>query len=345
MKETGKLMAGFAAMGCLDVVGVAKNYIQDQFMLSSAMSGFIPSACYLWFLFLSIPFAGAASRWGRRKVTTAGFLLCFVSLSLPFMFKDSLAATLVALALLGISSTSVMVAFNPFIQDVVGPENLSRTLLFGQGTKSLIAVAIPMLLPVFAGTSLGWQGGLACLGISGLAGALLLGRMKVNESAAVPVNPRAVLRLVGKRWMSIYFMAAAFIVAVDVAVMATFPRIMQTRTGAGLDSSTFLAVAYPLSKTAIAFCGGMILKRLGENRYLWISTVLSFAGLAGLALLSTRGLLTSSLILFGAGYTNLFSIIFSKALRAFPDSPDGVSSLMIMSLCGGGLALPLLNIF
>lgn len=338
-------MAGFAVMGCLDVVCVAKNYIQDQFLLSGSISGFIPSACYLWFLFLSIPFARATSRWGRRNVTTAGFLLCFVSLCLPFIFRNSLAVTLVAVALLGISSTSVMVAFNPFVQDVVGPENLSRTLLFGQGTKSLITVAIPMLLPVFAGTAMGWQGGLACLGLSGLAGAVLLRGMKVNENARTPVSIGAVLRLLGERKMLVCFIAAAVIVAVDVAVMATFPRIMQARTGADLDSSTFLTVAYPLSKTAIAFCGGMILKRLGENRYLLTGTALAFIGLAGLAFLSTGAFLTTSLIVFGAGYTNLFSIVFSKALRAFPDSPDAVSSLMIMSLCGGGLALPLLNIF
>lgn len=345
MKETGKLMAGFAVLGCLDVVGVAKNYIQDQFMLSSAVSGFIPLACYLWFLFLSIPFAGAAARWGRRNVTTLGFLLCSASLCLPFIFRNSLAATLVAVTLLGISSTAVMVAFNPFVQDVVGAENLSRTLLFGQGTKSLIAVAIPMLLPFFASTSLGWQGSLVLLGMTGLAGAILLHGMKVEEKTGASVNLESILKLLGKREMLLCFIAAVIIVAVDVGVMATFPRIIQARTGACLDGSTFLTVAYPLSKTAIAFCGGMILKRIGEKRYLCFSTAIAFAGLVGLAFLPTRGLLTTSLIVFGAGYTNLFSIVLSNALRAFPDNPDAVSSLMIMSLCGGGLALPILNLF
>ena len=338
-------MAGFAVMGAVDVVGVVKNYIQDQFMLSDGIAGFIPSACYLWFLLLSVPFARAASTFGRRRVSMAGFLLSFVSLSIPVMLKGSLCATLASMAFLGIGTTAVMVAFNPFVQDVVGPDRLSRTMLFGQGTKSLTAIAIPMLLPLFALTASGWQGALAVLGLTGLLGAFCLHTMKVEEAPSASVGLRSAVHLLCRKKMLLCFLAGALIVAADVCVMACAPRIMQTRTGLDLNQSTFLTVAYPLAKTAVAFLGGALLGRIGENRFLAGSIVLALSGIALLAFASSRVLIIGSLVLFAAGYTNLFSIVFSKALRAFPDRSDAVSSLMIMSLCGGGAVLPLINLF
>ena len=49
------IMFAFFAMGFVDMVGTATNYVKADFALSDTMANFLPSMVFLWFFFLSVP--------------------------------------------------------------------------------------------------------------------------------------------------------------------------------------------------------------------------------------------------------------------------------------------------
>ena len=69
--------------------------------------------------------------------------------------------------------------------------------------------------------------------------------------------------------------------------------------------------------------------------------------LIGLAWMLLADSLISELVavaVFGLGYANLFSIIFSLALKHAPSRSNEVSSLLIMGVAGGAVVTPVLGI-
>jgi len=338
------LMAGFVAMGCVDIAGFATNFVREQFSLSQSVSSLVPSACYVWFLLFSIPAGAAAGRWSRKTVCMASLILCSAGLCLPLMLKTQLWAHLLAFAILGICTTALFVAFNPLVKDAVGVEDLPKALLFGQGLKSCTSIAVPLLLPLFASTVLGWQGALAVLALVSLSGSMLLKNVDIEEQSSATVSLKGTLCLLKDRKMLSFFICSFLLVATDVAVMSHFPALVHDRTGISLNSSSFLVTVYPFAKTAVAFLGGFLLMKLSPRTLGIAGAVLSLVGLAGIILSHNSTTLTIMLVIFGLGYSNLFSINFSKALNAFPERADEVSALLIMSLCGGTLAIGLVPI-
>ena len=49
------VLFGFFVMGFCDIVGISSDYVQRTFNWSPAMTGFVPSLVFIWFLFLGIP--------------------------------------------------------------------------------------------------------------------------------------------------------------------------------------------------------------------------------------------------------------------------------------------------
>ena len=332
---------GFVVLGAVDVTGIARNYVSAEFGLSDGISSLIPAACFLWFLLLALPSGAAAGRFSRRTLCIAAMLLCAAALALPSIFPGSLAMTLPAFALLGVSLTPMFVAFNPLVRDAVGESRLSGALLVGQGLKSATAIAIPLLFALIASSAAGWRGAMLCLAAVSVIGALLLCPAGIQEEPSAPVSLKSALALLREPRMLVFWLAAIVLVASDVSVMTRFPQIVQLRTGASLDGATMLVTIYPIAKTLVAFAGAALLLKVDEKTLFRTAAALALLGLAGLLLLQGKALLVAALFVFGLGYSNLFSIIFSRALKAFPDRSDTVSALMIMSLVGGAFCLPL----
>jgi fucose permease len=61
----------------------------------------------------------------------------------------------------------------------------------------------------------------------------------------------------------------------------------------------------------------------------------------GLFIFSDTTLLYIAIALIGFGNSNIFPVIFSKALQSFPERDNEVSGLMIMGIAGGAV-FPLL---
>lgn len=84
--NVGKLvpiMFAFFAMGFVDMVGTATNYVKADFSLSDTMANFLPSMVFLWFFFLSVPTSLLMNKIGRRKTVLVSLLVTVLALIVP----------------------------------------------------------------------------------------------------------------------------------------------------------------------------------------------------------------------------------------------------------------------
>ena len=61
------VMLAFFAMGFVDLVGIASNYLKADLGLSDSEANIFPSLVFFWFLIFSVPTGMLMNRIGRKK--------------------------------------------------------------------------------------------------------------------------------------------------------------------------------------------------------------------------------------------------------------------------------------
>ena len=138
------VMLCFFAMGFVDLVGIASNYVQQDLGLSEAKANIMPSLVFFWFLIFSVPTGILMNRIGRKKTVLLSIIVTAVSLALP-LFGTSYPLMLIAFSLLGIGNALMQTSLNPLIGNIVNPERLASTLTFGQFVKAIASFLAPYL--------------------------------------------------------------------------------------------------------------------------------------------------------------------------------------------------------
>ena len=114
------VMLCFFAMGFVDLVGIASNYVKADLGLSDAEANIFPSLVFFWFLIFSVPTGVLMNRIGRRKTVLLSLVVTFASLVLP-IFGDSYGLMLVSFSLLGIGNALMQTSLNPLLTDTLAP--------------------------------------------------------------------------------------------------------------------------------------------------------------------------------------------------------------------------------
>ena len=99
------VMLCFFAMGFVDLVGIAANYVQRDLSLSDAQANLFPSLVFFWFLLFSVPTGILMSRIGRKRTVLLSLVVTLAALVLP-LTGSSYALMLVAFSLLGMATRS-----------------------------------------------------------------------------------------------------------------------------------------------------------------------------------------------------------------------------------------------
>ena len=97
------VMFCFFAMGFVDLVGIASNYVQSDLGLSDSAANIFPSLVFFWFLIFSVPTGMLMNRIGRKNTVLLSLVVTVVSLLLP-IFGESYGLMLVSFSLLGIGN-------------------------------------------------------------------------------------------------------------------------------------------------------------------------------------------------------------------------------------------------
>ena len=142
------ILFGFFVMGFVDVVGIATNYVQQDFSLPHSVANLLPMAVFLWFAVCSVPTGLLMNRYGKKKIVCGSLLLTLVAMLFP-LFAYSYPVMLLSFSLLGISNTALQVSLNPLAATAVRPEMLASILTWGQFVKALSS----FLGPIIAGAA------------------------------------------------------------------------------------------------------------------------------------------------------------------------------------------------
>lgn len=69
------VMLCFFAMGFVDLVGIASNYVKKDLMLNDATANIFPSLVFFWFLIFSVPTGVMMNKIGRKKTVMLSLLV------------------------------------------------------------------------------------------------------------------------------------------------------------------------------------------------------------------------------------------------------------------------------
>ena len=128
-------MLCFFAMGFVDLVGIASNYVKADLGLSDSQANIFPSLVFFWFLIFSVPTGMLMSRIGQKKTVLLSLLVTFASLLLP-VFGDSYMLMLISFSLLGIGNALMQTSTNPLLSNIVRGDRLASSPTFGQFVES-----------------------------------------------------------------------------------------------------------------------------------------------------------------------------------------------------------------
>lgn len=340
------VMFGFFIMGFVDIVGVATSYVKADFAgMDDKVSGLISLSCFLWFLILSIPTGMLMNRIGRKKTVVVSFAITAFAMLIPVL-KYDFAFVLVAFAMLGIGNTMLQVALNPLVTNVVSAEKLTGTITLGQFIKAMSSFLGPILAAMFAGSVWGWKAifpvyaAVTVLAMAWLAVSPIQEQL-IEKSEITFARTFSLLR---DKYIVLFFIGILVLVGVDVGMGVTFPKLLQERCSLPLEKAGMGNSVYFLARTVGAFLGGVVLMRFSASKFFTASSCLALVSLVGLIFSRNLTMILFFVALFGLGYANLFSIIFSLSMQKMLQKTNEVSALLIVGVSGGAVLPPLLGV-
>ena len=335
------VMLCFFAMGFVDLVGIASNYVKEDLQLNDATANLFPSLVFFWFLIFSVPTGILMNKIGRKKTVQLSLIVTVVSLLLP-IFGESFGVMLVSFSLLGIGNALMQTSLNPLVSAVTEGKNLASTLTFGQFVKAIASFMAPYIamwgavasIPTFG---LGWRVLFPIYMLIGILATLFLGVTPIEEEKVEGKASGFVdcLKLLGKPIVLLSFVGIMCHVGIDVGTNTTAPKILMERLGWTLNEAAFATSLYFIFRTIGCFTGSAFLRLMKPRLFFTISVVMMALSMVGMFFGESKTVLYIAIALVGYGNSNIFSIVFSQALLALPEKKNEVSGLMIMGLFGG----------
>ena len=335
------VMFGFFIMGVVDLIGTAINYVKVDFNLNDSTANLLSLSCFLWFLVLSIPTGFLMNRFGRKNAVIISFLVTTVGLILPF-FVYNFAVTVVAFVFIGIGNTILQVALNPLVTNVVSKEKQTGTLTLGQFLKAISSWLGPNAAAWLAGSTLGWIYVFPIFGLVTLLACVWLWFTRIHENEKNELTSfSATFALLKDKKILMFFIGILILVGVDVGLNTTLPKYLMEKCPAITEISQadqLKSYYYFIVRALGAFLGGIILMKVSERIFYTVSALLVLAGLVLLLFSSSQASILASTVVIALGYSNLFAIIFSLALKHLPQKANEISSLLIVGVSGGVIA-------
>ena len=340
------VMLCFFAMGFVDLVGTASNYVQKDLGLTDSQANLFPSLVFFWFLIFSVPTGMLMNKIGRKNTVLISLVVTAASLLIP-PFGDSYIVMLVSFSLLGIGNAIMQTSLNPLVTNLISSDKLASTLTFGQFVKAIASFLAPILAAwgattIFPTFGLGWRALFVIYAVICFLAISLLAATPIDEDK--PDKASSIgncLKLLGRPFILLCFIGIMCHVGIDVGTNTTAPKIIIERLGLPLEEAGFATSIYFIFRTIGCFLGAFILRTISPKLFFAISVLMMLAGMCILFICNTLTPLYIGIGLIGFGNSNIFSIVFSQALVYAPQEKNEVSGLMIMGLFGGTI-FPLL---
>ena len=334
------VMLCFFAMGFVDLVGTASNYVQKDLGLTDAEANLFPSLVFFWFLIFSVPTGMLMNKIGRKNTVLVSLVVTTISLLLP-LINDSYGMMLASFSLLGIGNAIMQTSLNPLVTNLISADKLASTLTFGQFVKAIASFLAPILaawgatsvLPTFG---LGWRTFMVLYAVISFLSISILSATPIQEEQ--PDKASGVgecIKLLGSPFILLCFLGIMCHVGIDVGTNTTAPKILMERLSLPLEEAGFATSIYFIFRTLGCFSGAFILNKVSAKSFFGFSVAMMLLAMGMLFVCDTLIPIYVGIGLVGFGNSNVFSIIFAQALLSSPKEKNEISGLMIMGLFGG----------
>ena len=319
------VMFSFFTMGFVDLVGIATNYVKADFHLSDTLANLLPSMVFFWFLIFSVPTGMLMNKIGQRKTVLLSIVVTAAALLLPLINYS-------------IGNTLMQVSLNPLLSNIVTGNRLASSLTLGQFVKAIASFLAPIIAGWAAVSWGNWKLLFLIFLVIAVIACVLLGMTHIDESSSVETKSSTFgecFALLADKVVLISFLGIICHVGIDVGLNLTAPKLLMERldmtlTGAGLATSVYF-----LFRTIGCFSGAFLLAYFPMKKVFIVSVLMMVAAMIGLFTMQSLAAHYVCIALVGLGNSNIFSMLFSRALLHLPNRKNEVSGLMIMGLFGG----------
>lgn len=155
-KSIVPVMLAFFTMGFVDLVGIAANYVKQDFALSDTAANSFTVMVFFWFFVFSVPTGMLMNKIGRKNTVLLSMVVTFVGLLIPLLVYNDI-SMFFAFSFIGIGNTLMQVSLNPLLASLVSEERQPSYLTLGQFIKSVASFVAP-LIAVHAAVQMGnWK--------------------------------------------------------------------------------------------------------------------------------------------------------------------------------------------
>lgn len=329
------VLLAFFAMGFVDLVGIATNYVKLDLKLNDTVANMLPSMVFFWFLIFSVPSGMLMNRIGRRNTVLVSLIVTTVSLLMPLVCPYNMVWMIISFSLLGIGNAIMQTSINPLVSNLVSGKHLASTMTFGQFVKAIASFIAPILAGWAAVQFDDWKMLFPIFMAVSVIAVIALGATHIEESRSETTSFGQCFRLLGDKLVLLSFLGIMCHVGIDVGTNVTAPKVLMERLGFTLAEAGFATSVYFLFRTIGCFSGSFILSKVSAKLFFVISTLCMVLGMAGLLFANSVEMIYICVALIGFGNSNIFPIIVSQAMLRLPEQKNAVSGLMIMGLFGG----------
>ncbi len=331
------VMFSFFTMGFVDLVGIATNYVKADFHLSDTLANLLPSMVFFWFLIFSVPTGMLMNKIGQRKTVLLSIVVTAAALLLP-LINYSFASMLISFSLLGIGNTLMQVSLNPLLSNIVTGNRLASSLTLGQFVKAIASFLAPIIAGWAAVSWGNWKLLFLIFLVIAVIACVLLGMTHIDESSSAETKSSTFgecFALLADKVVLISFLGIVCHVGIDVGLNLTAPKLLMERLDMTLAGAGLATSVYFLFRTIGCFSGAFLLAYFPMKKVFTVSVLMMVAAMIGLFTMQSLAAHYVCIALVGLGNSNIFSMLFSRALLHLPNRKNEVSGLMIMGLFGG----------
>jgi fucose permease len=198
----------------------------------------------------------------------------------------------------------------------------------------------PLLAGVSAPLLGNWRYALLIFGSISLLSALWLALTPIAKEVKNASNEASIKSsfvLLGDKAVLLLFLAIVFLVGADVGLNTAIPRFIMERCSIPLHEAGLGTSLYFIARTVGTMLGAILLMRYSSRTFFLGGMVIAIAALVGLLLSTELWLILTMIAVLGLSIANVFSIVFSAALKRKPDHTNEISGLMIMGVAGGAV--------
>ena len=331
------VMFSFFTMGFVDLVGIATNYVKADFHLSDTLANLLPTMVFFWFLIFSVPTGMLMNKIGQRKTVLLSIVVTAAALLLP-LINYSFASMLISFSLLGIGNTLMQVSLNPLLSNIVTGNRLASSLTLGQFVKAIASFLAPIIAGWAAVSWGNWKLLFLIFLVIAVIACVLLGMTHIDESSSAETKSSTFgecFALLADKVVLISFLGIVCHVGIDVGLNLTAPKLLMERLDMTLAGAGLATSVYFLFRTIGCFSGAFLLAYFPMKKVFIVSVLMMVAAMIGLFTMQSLAAHYVCIALVGLGNSNIFSMLFSRALLHLPNRKNEVSGLMIMGLFGG----------